>query len=77
MADSDEKLDRVLEHIAEIREVLAEMKGTRIAERLEKLEAADHENDRKWARLAGISTLAGMLGGGFLGALLKKAGLTP
>ncbi len=74
---SDEKIDRVLEHILELKESMARLEGANLPKRVGKLERAVHENDKRWSRLAGISTMAGVLGGGFLGALAKKLGLTP
>ena len=73
----DRKLDDLLNHVLEIKVTLAEFKGERLPDRVHELEKAVHENDRKWARLAGMSSAVGLLTGGFLGALGKKLGLTP
>lgn len=71
------KLDRLMEHVLEIKTTLARLEGADLPERVEKLEAAVHENDRRWSKLAGISAVAGTLGGGLIGAFAKKLGLTP
>lgn len=73
----DEKLDALLEHILEIKVTLAEFKGERLPDRVLELERAVHENDKRWSKLAGVTGVAGLLGGGLMGALAKKLGLTP
>ena len=74
---SDEKLDRVLEHILDLKESMARLEGARLPERVEKLEGAVHEHDKRWSKVAGVSAAAGAIGGGLLGVVAKKLGLTP
>ena len=80
MADEghvEEKLDRLMEHVLDLKTSMARLEGADLPARVDKLETAVHENDKRWSKVAGISAVAGVLGGGFLGALGKKLGLTP
>lgn len=69
---SDEaKIDRILEHILELKEAMAELRGARLPERVSKLEDAQHEDRLRWAKVAGAATL----GGGILHVIARKLGL--
>ena len=57
----DDKLDRVLEHILEIRETLAEMKGERLPARVAALEEKSESDGLRWAKMTGAAALAGAI----------------
>ena len=64
MSDA-EKIDRVLEHILEIKTALAEIKGARLQDRLDRLEKDNRKDAVRWAKVTGgaavVSTALGLL----------------
>ena len=71
MATSDEKLDRVLEHILDVKEAIARLEGAELPRRVKELEEADK---RTAVQLAKVGVLSGA-GVALLVAGLKKLGI--
>lgn len=74
---SDDKLDKILEHIVELKEAVAEMRGAKLPERVEKLEEHVQKDLQRWAKLGIIGTAASIFGVEVLHTLLKKIGISP
>jgi hypothetical protein len=71
MSDGGDKLDRVLEHILDLKEAMARLEGAELPKRVEKLEEHAQKNRVAWAKVAGAATV----GGGIIHLITRKFGL--
>lgn len=76
MAD-DDKLDKLLEHILEIKVQLARLDGANLAPRLDEVEESIAKNNVRWARADIVTGAAAAVGGAILAPLLAKLGFKP